>query len=29
VVYKRGRKADSFYGANAQQLRDRLWLHTD
>lgn len=29
VVYRRGRKVDSFFGANAQQLRDHLWLHSD
>ena len=29
VVYKRGRKVDSFYGGTPQQLEDHLWLHAD
>jgi thioredoxin-like negative regulator of GroEL len=27
IVYKKGKKVDQFYGANAQQLYDHLWLH--
>lgn len=27
AVYRAGRKIDQFYGANAQQLYDHLWLH--
>ncbi len=27
AVLRRGRVVDSFYGASAQALRDRLWLH--
>lgn len=26
VVYSKGKKVDQFYGANAQQLYDHLWL---
>lgn len=26
AVYKRGRKVDQFFGSNAQQLRDHIWL---
>lgn len=29
AVLDRGRKVDQFFGANPQQLRDRLWLHAD
>ena len=29
VLYKKGKKVDQFYGANAQQLHDHLWLHCD
>jgi thioredoxin 1 len=28
-VFRRGRRVDSFYGSNQQQLRDHLWLHND
>lgn len=28
VVYRRGRRVDAFVGADAQKLRDRVWLHT-
>lgn len=27
AIFKQGKKVDEFYGANEQQLRDRLWLH--
>lgn len=27
AVFKHGKKVDQFYGANAQQLYDHLWLH--
>jgi thioredoxin-like negative regulator of GroEL len=29
VVFDKGRKIDQFFGSNPQQLRDRLWLHSD
>ncbi|KAH7618417.1 hypothetical protein Ndes2526B_g07357 [Nannochloris sp. 'desiccata'] len=29
AVFDKGRKVDQFFGANPQQLRDRLWLHSD
>lgn len=29
AIFRKGRKVDEFYGANQQQLRDRLWLHAD
>lgn len=28
AVYKKGRKVDQFFGANEQQLRDHIWLHS-
>lgn len=28
AVYKRGRKVDQFFGANAQQLQDHVWLQS-
>ena len=28
-IFRKGRKVDEFYGANQQQLRDHLWLHSD
>lgn len=27
AVYHKGKKVDQFFGANAQQLHDHLWLH--
>lgn len=27
AVYRKGKKVDQFFGANAQQLYDHLWLH--
>jgi thioredoxin 1 len=29
AVYKRGRKVDQFFGPSPQQLRDRVWLHSE
>ena len=29
AVFPKGKKVDQFYGANAQQLYDHLWLHHD
>lgn len=29
AVFSNGKKVDQFYGANAQQLYDHLWLHQD
>ena len=29
AVFKRGRKVDQFFGPSPQQLRDRVWLHSD
>lgn len=28
AIIKKGRRVDSFYGSNEQQLRDHLWLHS-
>lgn len=29
AVFKKGRKVDQFFGPSPQQLRDRVWLHSD
>ena len=29
AVFKKGRKMDQFFGPSPQQLRDRIWLHSD
>ncbi|CAL5223849.1 g6432 [Coccomyxa viridis] len=29
AVFKKGRKIDQFFGPSPQQLRDRVWLHSD
>jgi thioredoxin 1 len=29
AIFHKGRKVDQFFGANRQQLRDRLWLHSN
>ena len=29
AVFKQGRKVDQFYGAEPQQLRDHIWLHSN
>lgn len=29
AVFKQGRKVDQFYGAEPQQLRDHIWLHSE
>ncbi|KAI3433925.1 hypothetical protein D9Q98_003727 [Chlorella vulgaris] len=28
AVYRQGKKVDQFFGANPQQLQDRIWLHS-
>jgi thioredoxin 1 len=28
-VYKKGKKVDSYWGIDAQRLKDHLWLHED
>lgn len=28
-IYRKGKKVDEFFGSNAQQIRDRVWLQTD
>lgn len=29
AVFNKGRKVDQFFGPSPQQLRDRVWLHSD
>ena len=29
AVFRKGRKVDQFFGPSAQQLRDRVWLHSE
>ncbi|BDA47618.1 probable thioredoxin [Coccomyxa sp. Obi] len=29
AVYRKGRKVDQFFGPSPQQLRDRVWLHSE
>lgn len=29
AVYRKGRRIDQFFGSSPQQLRDRVWLHSE